>query len=131
MTTDRDRLTVLYDAECDVCRLTIRALRRLDWRRRLAFSPLQRFEPGAFDPSRPDLLDALHVRDGRGRWERGGNAMLRIASVIPLLLPLSLVGRLPGIHYLVEIAYGHVADNRPAISWALDRFADVRRRHQT
>lgn len=117
MTADRDRLTVLYDAECGVCRLTVRALRTLDWRGRLAFMPLQRFTGSApGDPTRRRLLWALHVRDGRGRWYRAGDAMLRIASELPVLVPLSIIGRLPGMSRPVEVAYRLVADNRHVIS---------------
>ena len=117
MTADRDRLTVLYDAECGVCRLTVRAFARLDWLRHLAFTPLQRFEGAR--PTRRRLLWALHVRDGGGRWYRGGEAMLRIASVVPVLWPLSVVGRLPGMSGPVERAYRLVADNRHFISRVL------------
>jgi predicted DCC family thiol-disulfide oxidoreductase YuxK len=117
---------VLYDAECGVCRLTVRALRTLDWRRRLAFTPLQRFkatDPG--DPTRRRLLWALHVRDDRGQWQRGGDAMLRIASVIPVLMPLAVLGRLPGMSGPVETAYRLVADNRHPISRILGRAVRV------
>jgi predicted DCC family thiol-disulfide oxidoreductase YuxK len=120
VTAHGDRLTVLYDADCGVCRLTVRALRKLDWRRRLAFMPLQRFvatAPG--DPTRRRLLWALHVRDGRGRWYRAGDAMLRIASELPVLVPLSIVGRLPGMSGPVEVGYRLVAGNRHVISRAL------------
>jgi predicted DCC family thiol-disulfide oxidoreductase YuxK len=109
-------LTVIYDDDCPVCRLTIRALRILDWRRRLEFTALQRFQPQSpGDPSRRELIRALHVRDGHGRWHSGGDAALRIAGVVPALVPLSLVGRLPGLHGTVEAAYRLVADNRHAI----------------
>jgi predicted DCC family thiol-disulfide oxidoreductase YuxK len=120
VTADRHRLTVLYDADCGVCRLTVRALRTLDWRRRLAFMPLQRFTgtaPG--DPTRRRLLWALHVRDGRGRWYRAGDAMVRIASELPVLVPLSIIGWVPGMSRLVEWAYRLVADHRHLISRVL------------
>ena len=121
MTAGPARLTVLYDADCGICRLTIRALARLDWRRRLEFEPLQSFvamAPG--DPSRRELLRSLHVRDGHRRWQRGGDAMLEIASVVPLLLPLSLVGRRPGMHAPVEATYRMIAANRQAIGRVLE-----------
>jgi predicted DCC family thiol-disulfide oxidoreductase YuxK len=106
----------------------VRALRRLDWRRRLAFAPLQRFVASApGDPSRRQLLRALHVRDADGRWRRGGDASLRVASVIPVLVPLSLVGRLPGMGRPVEVAYRLVARNRRTISRLLDAAARLGR----
>lgn len=119
MAADRDRLIVLYDADCGVCRLTVRALRMLDWRRRLAFMPLQRFTGSPGDPTRRRLLWALHVRDGRGRWYRAGDAMLRIAAELPVLVPPSIIGRLPGMSRPVEVAYRLVADNRHVISRVL------------
>ena len=109
-------LSVIYDGSCPVCRLTVRALRILDWRDRLEFTPLQRFQPhSSGDPSRRELNRALHVRDMGGRWHRGGEAALRIAGAIPILVPLSIVGRLPGLDRPVEAAYRLVADNRHAI----------------
>jgi predicted DCC family thiol-disulfide oxidoreductase YuxK len=129
MPADRGRLTVLYDADCGVCRLTVRALRSLDWGRRLSFMPLQRFEAtAAGDPTQAQLLRALHVRDDGGRWQRAGDAMLRIAGMIPVLVPLALVGRLPGMSGPVEAAYRLVADNRNRISRILDSIVRVIRR---
>jgi predicted DCC family thiol-disulfide oxidoreductase YuxK len=107
---------VIYDGDCPVCRLTIRALRILDWRACLEFRPLQQFRPRSpDDPSRRELIRALHVRDSHGRWHHGGDAALWIAGVVPVLVPLSLVGRLPGLHGPVESAYRLVADHRHAI----------------
>ena len=118
-------LTVVYDGACPVCRLTIRALRILDWRQRLEFTPLQQFEPRSTgDPSRGELMRALHVRDADGPWRRGGDAALRVASVVPIFVPLSLVGRLPGLQGPVEAAYRLVADHRQAISRLLDAVVD-------
>ena len=113
-------ITVLYDADCGVCRLTVRALERLDWRSRLEIVPLQRFIRSADgDPTRRELRSALHVRDEGGRWDRGGRAALRIASVIPILAPLAVVGRAPGMQGLAEKAYLLVARNRRLISRVL------------
>jgi predicted DCC family thiol-disulfide oxidoreductase YuxK len=111
------RLTVLNDAECSVCRLTVRMLRRLDWRRRLAFQPLQRFVASAPGDPRPrQLRRSLHVRDTAGRWHRGGDAALLVASVVPVLVPLAVLGRMPGMRRPVEAAYRLVADHRHVIS---------------
>jgi predicted DCC family thiol-disulfide oxidoreductase YuxK len=116
------RLTVLYDADCGVCRLTARALDRLDWRRRLDLVPLQSFAfaPPASGPTRADLQSALHVRDAEGAWTAGGAAALRIAEAVPVLAPLALAARLPGGAWLAERAYGLVATHRHTISRVLD-----------
>lgn len=111
------RLTVLYDADCGVCRHTARTLHALDARRRLRFTPLQAFVvASATDPDRQALLARLHVRDARGRWYSGGSAARRIAEVIPALLPLGVVAHLPGAERLADAAYELVARNRQALS---------------
>jgi predicted DCC family thiol-disulfide oxidoreductase YuxK len=116
-------LTVLYDADCGVCRLTIQALQRLDARGTLDPVPLQSFT--AEHPTRDELLGTLHVRDRAGRWSRGGEAALRIAAVIPVLVPLAVVGRLPGAGRVADAAYGLVAHNRGTLGrlLRLDRCA--------
>ena len=120
MASTHPTLTVLYDAECPVCRLTMRALKRLDWRKRLEVVPLQRFIRSAHgDPTSRELRAVLHVRDAGGGWERGGRAAMRIASVLPLLAPLAVVGHAPGMPGVVDKAYGLVARNRRLISRVL------------
>ena len=116
MTADADRLTVLYDADCDVCRHTAHVLRTLDARRRLRFRPLQEsaFE-GSGAPSMAALRDRLHVRDAEGRWFAGGRAFTRMAAEIPLLVPLGVFGTIPGVEPVVEAAYRFVADRRSVI----------------
>lgn len=113
----RAQLTVLYDADCGVCRHTARTLRTLDTGGRLRFTPLQGFvAASAADPDRQALLARLHVRDARGRWYSGGRAARRIAEVIPALLPLGLVARLPGAGRVTDAAYDLVARNRQSLS---------------
>ena len=92
---------------------------RLDWWRRLDLVPLQSFvaEPG---PRRAELLEELHVRDASGHWSRGGAGTLQIATAIPVLLPLAIAGRLPGMAWVAERAYRFVAGHRLAIRGLLD-----------
>lgn len=109
-------VTVLYDADCGVCRHTARTLLTLDLRHRLQFERLQDFVPTAVgEPARRELEAALHVRDERGEWHAGGDAALEIARVVPALAPLALVGRLPGMDRAADWAYDLVARNRHAI----------------
>ena len=110
-------VTVLYDADCGVCRHTALTLRVLDRTRRLRFAPLQDFVPAApGDPTPATLAEALHVRDEGGEWHAGGAAALEIARAIPALTPLALIGRLPGMALVAEAGYQLVARNRHALS---------------
>ena len=116
--TDR-RLLVLYDADCGICSRSARLLRRLDHGRHLRLMPLQDAGEIADAPPAEVLLDAMHVRDGRGRWTVAGAAWIRIAEEIPLLRPLAIVARLPLFGRFVEWTYGRVAGNRHRISQLL------------
>ena len=112
----RQRLTVLYDADCGVCTMTARMLHALDRGRSLHLSPLQRFVArAADDPGAAALAERLHVRDADGRWVTGGDAVLRIMAAIPILVPLSQVSRLPGARGAVDALYGWVAAHRDGI----------------
>ena len=64
----------------------------------------------------PGLLASMHVVDAEGRWVAGGEAMLRIAGLVPALRPLALIGRLPLLRSLVQPAYDLVAANRHRLS---------------
>lgn len=109
--------TVLYDAECGFCCRCAAMLRGLDRAHRLRLVPLQSAStlvPGA--PHAAALLETMHVVDGAGRWETGGDAWLRIASVIPGLRPLAVVGRFPLFHWGVRRLYDLVSRNRHLLS---------------
>ena len=110
-------LTVLYDADCGVCRHTARTLQVLDAHRRLRFQPLQQFvATSPADPTRAQLEERLHVRDDHGRWQAGGAAAQAIASSLPILMPVAIIGRLPGMGRVADAAYDLVARNRHVIS---------------
>jgi predicted DCC family thiol-disulfide oxidoreductase YuxK len=121
-------MQVLYDADCGFCSRSAAVLRNLDRAGRLELIPLQKASvavPGA--PSEDRLLDRMHVRDGAGRWWRGGAAWLQIADAVPGLRPLARLARLPFIHPFVEPIYGLVARNRHRISRLLGDEACAKR----
>ena len=108
-------LTVLFDGGCPMCRRTVRVLRRLDWLGRLAYADVT--EPGVLERHAPGLSEAealveMYVVDGRGRRTAGFEGYLRIALVVPVLWPLALLGRLPGLRQIGHAVYGVIAANR-------------------
>jgi predicted DCC family thiol-disulfide oxidoreductase YuxK len=116
-------LTVLYDADCGVCRETARQLRRWDHEGRLEFMPLAL----AGTCGRP-LLERL-VADGRlgdalavvdettGRVASGGHAALAILDALPggwLLRPWAA---LPPTAVAADIVYRVAARHRDRVAW--------------
>jgi predicted DCC family thiol-disulfide oxidoreductase YuxK len=112
---DRKTLVVLFDGGCPMCRRTVRQLRAIDWRHRLEFvdgtdaAARERFAPGLTEDA---LLVQMYVVDPRGDRFAGFEAVLKISSVVPMLWPLGLVGRAPGIRALGHLVYRTIAANR-------------------
>jgi predicted DCC family thiol-disulfide oxidoreductase YuxK len=115
MSEGRSTLVVLFDGGCPLCRRTVRQLRAIDWLRKLQFvdgtnaETRERFAPGLTEAA---LLVQMYVVDPEGGRYAGFEAVLRIASVVPLLWPLAIVGRFPGIRSLGHVVYRTVAAQR-------------------
>ncbi len=107
--------TVLYDADCGLCRWSADRLRRWDRRGRLRFVPLR-------DPEADDLLIDLseharfaswHLVDGHGRVRSGGAAVSPVLRLLPGGRPLAaLAARFPRA---TDRVYRWIADHRDAI----------------
>jgi len=108
-------LIVLFDGGCPMCRRTARRIRALDWRQRLRFidatdaAARERIAPGLTEAA---ILIQMYVVDPRGARYAGFEAALQIARVVPLLWPLWLIGRLPGIRSVGHLVYRTIASNR-------------------
>ena len=111
----RHALVVLFDGGCPLCRRTVRQLRAIDWLGRLRFvdgtgaDVRERFAPGLTEAA---LLVQMYVIDARRNRYAGFEGFLKIGSVVPLLWPFSIVGRLPGIRAIGHMVYRVVAANR-------------------
>jgi predicted DCC family thiol-disulfide oxidoreductase YuxK len=116
-------LTVIYDADCGVCRETVRRLRRWDHEDRFVFIPLQE----AADCGRPriealaaegHLAEAVHVIDeATGRVVSGGHAALAILDALPggwLLRPWA---SLPPTAAAADVVYRVAARHRDRVAW--------------
>ena len=106
-------LTVLFDADCGFCGRSAVLVHRLDRARRIRFTPLQRAAHTTNgSPALERLIETIHVVDTQGHWTTGGEAWLRIMDLVPVLRPLAMMGRLPGVRALLEPAYDLVAAHR-------------------
>src|SRR5207248_3185319 len=108
----RARVRVYYDGACAFCRRTVACLGALDIYRTVTVVDFRTIDPSSVG-LRAELLDrSLHVIDERGRVTRGAAAVAQAARAVPLLAPLALVLRVPGVAWLAERAYGWVAARR-------------------
>jgi predicted DCC family thiol-disulfide oxidoreductase YuxK len=109
------RLPVLFDGGCPLCRRTARMLRAMDWLDRLQFVDATNAEAREFFA--PGLSEAavmveMYVIDQRGRLHAGFEGYLQIARVVPLMWPVGLLGRLPGLRQIGHAIYRRIAANR-------------------
>jgi predicted DCC family thiol-disulfide oxidoreductase YuxK len=112
---DNPGLVVLFDGGCPMCRRTARRLGALDWRHRLHFvdatnaEARERIAPGLTEAA---VLIQMYVVGERGARAAGFEAALQIARVVPLMWPLWMIGRVPGIRALGHVVYRRIAANR-------------------
>ena len=108
------RLTVWYDGACPLCIREIAWMRRLDRAQRIAFVDLTKPEaPCPIDRSL--MLARFHVTRPDGQTMSGAAAFAAMWREIPLLRPLGLIARLPGILPVLERAYLLFLKIRPAL----------------
>ena len=112
-------LTALYDDNCVICQSTCASMRALDWRRRIEFVDLHESERwrGRYPELRvDDLMGEIHVLDENGELYSGFRAGRRLIREVPLLLPLWLLLRIPGMNIIGPRFYRFVARRRYRIN---------------
>jgi predicted DCC family thiol-disulfide oxidoreductase YuxK len=106
-------LTVWYDAACPLCRREIALMRRLDWRRQIDFIDLT--DPESSCPiDRAVLLARFHIMEN-GRLHSGAAAFAAMWRATPLLWPLGILAKLPGVLPLLERGYIRFLKIRPKL----------------
>jgi predicted DCC family thiol-disulfide oxidoreductase YuxK len=109
------QMIVLFDGGCPLCRRTVGQLRAIDWLGKLHFvdgtqaEARERIAPGLTEAA---LLVQMYVVDPSGQRYAGFEGFLKIGTVVPLLWPLAIIGRLPGIRAIGHAVYRTVAANR-------------------
>ena len=98
-----------------MCRRTARVLRAIDWLDRLTFADANdaatrnRWASGLDEAA---VLQEMFVVQPSGARDAGFEGYLQIAKVVPVLWPVHLVGRLPGIRQAGHAAYRWIAARR-------------------
>jgi predicted DCC family thiol-disulfide oxidoreductase YuxK len=100
------RGSILYDAECRMCRDMMRRFEKTFTSRGFAFAPLQlELKPG----ERPT---EMRVRSADGRVFGGADAVLFLAQFVWWGWPLRWFAKLPGAKTLLHRIYREIASRR-------------------
>jgi len=107
------RVTVWYDGACPLCIREIALMRRLDRRKAIAFIDIA--PPDATCPlDRQLMLDRFHAAED-GRLLSGAEAFAAMWRAIPVLRPIGMAARLPGMLTILEALYRQFLKIRPHI----------------
>jgi len=104
-------VTVWFDGGCPLCRREIALMRRLDRRGAIAFVDLTG-PSGTCPVNRAAMLARFHAEED-GRLLSGAAAFAAMWRAIPLLRPLGLAARLPGVLVLLDALYTRFLRVRP------------------
>ena len=112
-------VTVWYDGACPLCIREIALMRKLDRREAIRFIDIA--GPDATCPlDRQSMLDRFHATED-GQLLSGAAAFAAMWRAIPLLRPLGLLARVPGVLAILELLYQQFLKIRPHIQQRLKR----------
>lgn len=118
------KLLVWYDGACPLCRREIDAMRRLDRRRAIHFIDLSGSSPASCPIDRETLLARFHASE-KGRLLSGAAAFAAMWRAIPVLRPIGLAARIPGVLTGLEFAYRAFLKLRPSLQKLARRLETV------
>jgi len=107
------QVTVWYDGACPLCIREIALMRKLDQRSAISFIDIAL--PAASCPlDRQLMLDRFHASED-GRLLSGAAAFAAMWRAIPILRPIGLLARIPGVLTVLEALYLQFLKIRPHI----------------
>ncbi len=109
---------IIFDGNCRFCHATVRQLRRMDGRHRLAFLSLHDPYVAATYPdlSHAQLMDKMHLIDARGHRYAGVGAIRYLTRRLPKLWLLAPLMHVPGSLRFWQWGYAWIARNRYRIA---------------
>lgn len=107
---------MLYDGDCAFCKMGVRTIKKLDWRRKVAFHNARNMT-GIPDNSaslnQDAMLDEMHLlTPDRQQAHAGYDAFRWMAWRLPLTMVIAPFLYIPGIPWLGNRMYRLVAKNR-------------------
>jgi predicted DCC family thiol-disulfide oxidoreductase YuxK len=109
----------LYDGMCVICNQTRRIVTVLDWRKRVEWLDVHRWDEVARRYPEMDYQTAMgqiHVVEPNGTVHVGFFGTRRLLLDLPLAYPLWLLLQLPPLAKLGQVVYRFIARNRYTIN---------------
>lgn len=107
---------VLYDGYCLFCGRARKLIQYLDWLHRIkAVNLYDNDQMAAYNivaPQQEELVQKLHLIEKSGKIYTGFYACRKIGTLLPLLLPFTLLLYIPGVPYFGEKIYAYIARER-------------------
>jgi len=108
------KLIVWHDGGCPLCRREIALMRRLDRRGKIDFVDVTQSPAATCPIDRAEMLARFHVSEN-GQLLSGAAAFAAMWRAIPLLRPIGLAARSPGLLAVIERLYLLFLRFRPRI----------------
>jgi len=111
----KSKATFFYDGECPLCLRTRIIIESLDFQNAIKFQTVQTSDleaEGLGGLSQKELFDNIYSVDAFGVVRKGYDTYVKIFQCLIILLPLSLLMRLPLISHLGRAVYRYIAGNR-------------------
>ncbi|NDJ60918.1 MAG: DUF393 domain-containing protein [Chloroflexi bacterium] len=112
-------LTAIYDGNCVICNQTKRVVTTLDWRDRVEFLDLHRWQEVHERFPQVDYDEAMgqiHVVTPRNEMFIGYFGTRRMLRELPLTFPVWALMQLPGMTWLGQRVYNFIARHRYRIN---------------
>lgn len=109
---DTANWTLIYDGDCEFCRLQIDRLIRWDTRGRIDPIPFQRADLDCYGIDSADAAEAMYAVSPTCGVFRGAAAAREVFRLLPRARPLAWLLRLPGAMSVAESAYRWLAKRR-------------------
>jgi len=105
----RSRVRFYYDGACHFCQRTAAFLAALDIYKTITFVDIRTIGPSEASFGRIRLAKRIHVVDEQGQITSGFAAVARAGRAIPLLAPLAVLVRVPGLAWIADRVTGWLA----------------------
>lgn len=109
-----NRLTLIYDGECEFCKRWVDRIRRLDLSNHITFMTCQSEERKRLFPNISELecLEAMQAVLPNGRVFPGADAAVYILKELPRCRWIAFFFKIPGILPIARLVYKWIARNR-------------------